>query len=80
MLEPTENSKLLYWKSLSGNIFSIYWLILLFICIVISSLPFISTTVSVKSAGIIRPAQERTEVKPLITGIIDSLFIRKEIQ
>lgn len=44
------------------------------IVIVIIFLPFIHTDISVNSTGITRPVTERTEVKPIMTGIIDTIF------
>ncbi len=54
--------------------FLLYFIILLMATCALSSLPFIHTTISVKASGIIRPINERTEVKPVISGIIDTLY------
>ncbi|MDO9155857.1 HlyD family secretion protein [Sediminibacterium sp.] len=56
------------------------WIYLLIIAMVVSciaALPFIKTTISIRSNGIIRPANERTEVKPIITGNLDQLYVRE---
>jgi len=56
------------------------WIYLLIIVMVVSclaALPFIKTTISIRSSGIIRPANERTEVKPIITGNLDRLYVRE---
>lgn len=58
-------SQLMYFFLLFGIIFSI------------SSLPFIHTDISVKTTGITRPLTERTEVKPVISGVIDTLFFKE---
>lgn len=55
----------------------IYILVLLFILSSIAILPFIYTDISVKSPGITRPISERTEVKSIITGIIDTIFYKE---
>lgn len=43
----------------------------------ISALPIIKTTISVKSFGLTRPLNERTEIKPVLSGIIDSLLVKE---
>ncbi len=55
----------------------IYLAILVFILFIIASLPFIYTDISIKSTGITRPVTERTEVKPIMTGIIESIFYKE---
>lgn len=54
----------------------LYWIILGMTITFITSLPFIKTTISIRSTGIIRPSDERTEVKPIITGNLDQLYVR----
>lgn len=54
-----------------------YLFLLLGIIGVFSSLPFIYINISIKSTGITRPSTERTEVKPLLSGIIDTLFYKE---
>jgi len=54
----------------------IYFMVIGMVVISIVSLPFIKTTISIRSTGIIRPADERTEVKPIITGNLDQLYVR----
>jgi HlyD family secretion protein len=55
----------------------IYRLILLLIIFTIAVLPFIKTTVSVTASGIIRPVEERTELKPVLSGTIDSILVKE---
>lgn len=55
----------------------LYISIILCSIIFISSLPFIHTDISIKSTGITRPVTERTEVKPIMTGIIDTIFYKE---
>ena len=52
----------------------VYILIIVFTLSIIVSLPFIHTDISIKSTGITRPVTERTEVKLIMTGIIESIF------
>lgn len=56
-----------------------YLYIIIILCIVtfLASLPFIYTDISIKSTGITRPVTERTEVKPIMTGIIESIFYKE---
>jgi len=55
----------------------LYISLLLFIIVCLSSLYFVYIDISVKTAGITRPISERTEVKPVIGGIIDTLFYKE---
>ena len=55
----------------------LYLLCISFVIIFIISLPFIHTDISIKSTGITRPATERTEVKPIMTGIIETIFYKE---
>jgi membrane fusion protein, peptide pheromone/bacteriocin exporter len=55
----------------------LYTIIILSSIIFISSLPFIHTDISIKSLGITRPVTERTEVKPIMTGIIDTIYFKE---
>lgn len=55
----------------------LYTVLLLFIFSALSALPFIKTSISVIAAGIIRPLTERTELKPAVSGIIDTLLVKE---
>jgi len=55
----------------------LYLLCIAFVITVIISLPFIYTDISIKSTGITRPLTERTEVKPIMTGIIDTIYYKE---
>lgn len=56
---------------------AIYLTLLLCICIAFASLPLISTTISIRTTGVTRPVTERTEIKPALTGIIDTLLVHE---
>jgi HlyD family secretion protein len=43
----------------------------------ISALPLVKTTISIRSTGLTRPTNERTELKPVLPGIIDSLLVKE---
>lgn len=62
---------------LNGKTSYLYIIILSFIFFLILSLPFIHTDISIKSMGITRPLTERTEVKPIMTGIIDTIYFKE---
>lgn len=55
----------------------IYISILLFVVSVIAASPFIYVEVTVNSNGIIRPIAEKSEIKTLYSGIIDSISCRE---
>jgi len=55
----------------------LYLLCIAFVITVIISLPFIHTDLSIKSMGITRPVTERTEVKSIMTGIIDTIYFKE---
>ncbi|HCL06683.1 MAG TPA: hypothetical protein DHW64_12310 [Chitinophagaceae bacterium] len=56
---------------------AVYLTILVLASSAIICLPFIKTTVAIKSRGIIRPQMERTEIKPVQGGLIDSLLVKE---
>jgi membrane fusion protein, peptide pheromone/bacteriocin exporter len=72
-----KDNKLIYITEIKSKYFSIYWIILLIIIFSIASLPFIVLDVSVKSQGIIRPKDEKTEVKSSISTTIDSIYFKE---
>lgn len=53
----------------------IYIIIILVIAILILSMSFIKVPLSVQGVGIIRPISEKTEVKSLVTEIVEQVFI-----
>jgi multidrug resistance efflux pump len=53
---------------------AIYLIIMMMVLAGLASLPFIYIDISVKSPGITRPLNERTEIKSLVSGIIDTVF------
>lgn len=55
----------------------LYWIILAMVIASFLVLPFIKTTISIRTNGIIRPANERTEVKSMLTGHIDQLYVQE---
>lgn len=56
---------------------SIYLLSLFLVLLSVSILPIIKTNISVKSTGLTRPHHERTELKPVLSGIIATLLVKE---
>lgn len=75
MIHPLfTESKELYFRNLGRKTHIVYWLLVIFIAISISCLPFLYFDISVKTNGVIRPSSERTEIRSLLSGIIDTIF------
>lgn len=55
----------------------IYYTLIILIFSVICLLPIIKTTISIKSNGSIRPKNERTDIKSLISGFIDTIIVKE---
>ncbi|MFI5154029.1 MAG: HlyD family secretion protein [Chitinophagales bacterium] len=72
-----QDSMICYLPRLGKGNHIIYFLVLLMTSSAMISLPFIYTTVSVKCYGIIRPVNERTELKAMVGGIIDSIYCKE---
>ena len=56
---------------------TVYLSIIILILALLAVLPILHTDVSVTAQGIIRPVSERTEVKPVINGIINKLYYKE---
>ena len=69
--------KILYLSEIKREHISIYWLILFILIACAVSLPFIKLDISVKSSGIIRPIDEKTEIKSSISTVIDSIYFKE---
>ena len=57
--------------------YGIYISLLLLILSAIAALPFVKTTIAVRTPGITRPQGERTEVRPQMAGIIETILVRE---
>ncbi len=75
--EKMEESTLLYLPKVKTSSSLLYLFLLSGILAAIASLPFIYLDISVKTMGITRPSNERTEVKSVVTGLIDTLYYRE---
>lgn len=77
MIPFSSDNSILYSNEIKRKTFSIYWIILIMLLATIISLPFIKIDISVKTDGIIRPIDEKTEVKSSISTIIDSIYCKE---
>jgi hypothetical protein len=57
-----------------------YWLELAFLVVSIAPMPFIKLDISVKSLGIIRPGDEKTELSTSVNTVLIVSILRKVIQ
>jgi multidrug resistance efflux pump len=53
----------------------IYWVALAAVIIAIGALPFIYVDISVRDAGIVRPAAEKTQILSPVTEFVDSIYV-----
>src|SRR5882762_5375671 len=54
-----------------------FFTLIIMISMSFAALPIIHIDVSVKSRGMIRPAQERTQVRTAMQGVIDTIFCQE---
>src|SRR5690554_4636670 len=54
---------------------SIYLAILFTLLVLFVSLPFVYVDITAQNSGMIRPVNERTEIRALITELIDSVYV-----
>jgi multidrug efflux pump subunit AcrA (membrane-fusion protein) len=69
-----DNTTIAYLPAFRKHTYILYWTVLLMIVAALISLPLVSTTISVTAQGITRPIDERTEIKSIIGGIIDTIY------
>ncbi len=71
------DTALYYLPSMRKTGFHIYYLVILLVFMGVGSLFFIHVLISVQAPGIVRPAQERTTIRSMVSGIIDSLYYKE---
>ncbi len=71
------NTTIAYLPAFRKRSYLFYWIVLLMVITALTALPLIHTTIAVTAQGITRPVNERTEVKTVIGGIIDSIYYRE---
>jgi len=76
-IEYVQNTTISYLPKIKSCSYILYWFLLCGVILALASLPYIYTDISVKTSGITRPISERTEVKPVISGIIETLFYKE---
>ncbi len=67
----------LYRSKITSRVHFVYIFLLFGMITCLACLPLIYIDISVKASGITRPTSERTEVKSLVSGIIDSVLFRE---
>jgi HlyD family secretion protein len=72
-----ENTINNYIPKLNNRVYFIYYFLLFIIFTFLILLPILHIDISVKTTGITRPVTERTEVKPSISGIIDTIYFEE---
>ncbi|MCZ4222495.1 HlyD family secretion protein [Pedobacter rhodius] len=77
--EVIENTAEYHFHSHNSNTKIIYQVLLGTLVLAFISMFIIRVDVNVKSAGLFRPTAERNEIKPLIAGRVDSLFIKENM-
>ncbi len=75
-MEHISNSSISYLPSLRTRYHLIYWVIMIAIIGSLFASKFVYTDIFVSSSGVIRPATERTEIRSLVSGIVDSIFLK----
>ena len=66
-----------YKSEINRKQISIYWLVLIISIASIAVLPIIKLDIAVKSSGIIRPVDEKTELKSSLTTVIDTIYFKE---
>ena len=77
IISELRNDLITYKSEINSKQISIYWLVLLFIAAAIASLPFIKLDITVKSPGIIRPVDEKTDLKSSVSTVIDAIYFKE---
>ncbi|RZK19098.1 MAG: HlyD family efflux transporter periplasmic adaptor subunit [Pedobacter sp.] len=77
--EVIENTAEYHFHSHNSNTKIIYQVLLVTLVIAFIALFVVRVDVNVKSTGLFRPTAERNEIKPLIAGRVDSLFIKENM-
>ncbi len=72
--DELENSSLALLHKSHKRKDAVFIILILIILVTLIALPLIHTDISIKSPGIIRPANERTDIKSITSGIIDSIY------
>jgi len=77
MLPELNDTAILWLAPMRKTSFIIYYLVIGLFVSGVLSLFFIQVYISVRAPGVIRPSNERTEVKTAVAGIIDSIYYKE---
>ncbi|MDN3588843.1 HlyD family efflux transporter periplasmic adaptor subunit [Pedobacter aquatilis] len=77
--EVIENTAEYHFHSHNSRTKIIYQVLLVTLMVAFLSIFLIKVDVNVKSTGLFRPTAERNEIKPLVAGRVDSLFIKENM-
>ncbi|WP_421943185.1 HlyD family secretion protein [Pedobacter sp.] len=77
--EVIENTAEYHFHSHNSRTKIIYQVLLVALIVAFISIFLIKVDVNVKSTGLFRPTAERNEIKPLVAGRVDSLFIKENM-
>ncbi|MBO9618281.1 MAG: HlyD family efflux transporter periplasmic adaptor subunit [Niabella sp.] len=76
-LLQSSDTTIAYLPAFRKRSYALYWVAVLMAVVTLACLPFIHTTIAVTAQGVTRPQNERTEVRPLISGMIDALYFKE---
>ncbi len=74
-MESFENTVEFYFTKNAEKTNIVYKIIIFLIFAILISLPFIYVNITVQGTGILRPVSEKTEVKSLISGMVNKVFV-----
>jgi membrane fusion protein, peptide pheromone/bacteriocin exporter len=79
ILESTElqDTAIWYLSPMRRAGYVIYWLVIVLFLLGFLSLFFIRVDISIPATGVIRPMNERTDIKSPVSGIVDTIFYKE---
>jgi multidrug resistance efflux pump len=77
LFEYLKNSKIIYVSKFDSKLHIIYILLIFFFIGIIILLPQLYIDISIKTTGITRPDNERTEVKSSQSGVIEGIYVKE---
>jgi membrane fusion protein, peptide pheromone/bacteriocin exporter len=79
ILEPAEikDTELWWLPPMRRSGFIIYWLVIILFLSGFISLFFIQVDITARAGGIIRPVNERTDIKSPVPGLIDTIYFKE---
>jgi len=72
-LADISNTTVAYLPAFRKRRYGIYWTVIAMVAAAVVCLPFVHVNISVTAQGITRPANERTEVKNIVSGVIENI-------